>query len=443
MAALNHLFGSVIPANLDVPKQVSLTSEDGTQSVPAVITLKIDDDQDRLVADFLCIENDETDGQTAINMLEAAFNHNRPIAIKFSPDDPGPSVLTAVVAYNSYGYVFGDQVRGKLHIYQRRVGPDTVELHRAHLCLADFPLFGGSNAETRVETTYAHQPNQLSWRAVGRVELNADDWTVTIAQRTEQSSLEYSHDIHIVRSDRTTFSGSELVELIDGISYFVTFVAGTIRWPSICVGYQHQNPVWGQFHRFRPNPYTEDNWFNPREGESIATLFPLFWRYHTEAREQLRNPIALYAESAVIAHSGLHQHALTVSHSALEQIAEARSPRQGRQPSAEIHIANVLRDIGIKTDMSEFPDILNLWTTKFNGNSADAGPSFVTRLRNYVHAYPRNTSADGRDYYRAWSLSQYYVETAILKLCGYAGKYRNRITSEWTTDSETVPWAAQ
>ena len=108
-----------------------------------------------------------------------------------------------------------------------------------------------------------------------------------------------------------------------------------------------------------------------------------------------------------------------------------------------MHIANVLRHIGIETTLSEFPDIRNLWTTKFNGTETDAGPSFVTRLRNYVHAYPNNSSADGRDYYRAWSLSQYYVETALLKLCGHIGKYRNRMTSGWKTDSQTVPWVAQ
>ena len=441
MPALTDLFGTVIPAQLDTPKQVTLTTEDGAQSVPAVITLRIDDNQDQLVADFLCIAYDDNQEQRAIEMLESAFNHNSAIAIRFGPDNLGPSVLTSVIAYHLYAVAFGDQVRGRLLIYQRRVGSVTDQLHSARLCLPDFPLFGGSNATTTVETTYAHAPDWRSRRAIGHIELKADDWSITIAQRYEQSSLEYSHDVYITKNNRTLFTSAELQELIDTISYFFTFVAGTIRWPSISVGYQNGQPIWGQFNRFRQNPYMEDNWFNPREGESIATLFPLFWKYHSAAGGKLRHPVELYAESAAIAHRGLHQHALTVSHSALEHIAEAEAPRRGTQPPAAVHISNVLRDIGINTSLSEFPDIRNLWTTKFNGTEADAGPSFVARLRNYVHAYPKNSSADGRDYYRAWSLSQYYVETALLKLCGYTGKYRNRMTSEWKTDLETVPWA--
>lgn len=440
MPTLTDLFGIVIPAQLDTPKQVTLTTEDGTQSVPAVITLRIDDNLDQLVADFLCIAYDDNQEQRAIEMLEAAFNHNSAIAIRFGPDNLGPSVLTAVIAYNLYAVAFGDQVRGRLLIYQRHVGSDSDQLNSAKLCLPDFPLFGGSNATATVETTYDLVPGWYSRRAVGHIELKADDWSITIAQRSEQSSLEYSHDVYIAKDNRTLFTGAELQELIDTISYFFTFVAGTIRWPSISVGYQSGQPVWGQFNRFKQNPYMEDNWFNPREGVSIATLFPLFWKHHSTAGDKLRRPVELYAESAAIAHRGLHQHALTVSHSALEHIAEAESPRQGRQPPAEVHIANVLRDIGISTGLSEFPDIRNLWTTKFNGTEAGAGPSFVTRLRNYVHAYPKNSSADSRDYYRAWSLSQYYVETALLKLCGYTGKYRNRMTSEWKTDLDTVPW---
>ena len=78
MPAVKDMLGSVIPENLDASKRFALTTKDGARPVPAVITLKIDDSQDRLVADFLCIYNNDNDGQSAI---------------KFSSDGTGPSAL--------------------------------------------------------------------------------------------------------------------------------------------------------------------------------------------------------------------------------------------------------------------------------------------------------------------------------------------------------------
>ena len=39
-------------------------------------------------------------------------------------------------------------------------------------------------------------------------------------------------------------------------------------------------------------------------------------------------------------------------------------------------------------------------------------------------------------YYDVWRLSMWYLDLVLLKLCGYNGKYRSRITD----DIETVPW---
>lgn len=97
----------------------------------------------------------------------------------------------------------------------------------------------------------------------------------------------------------------------------------------------------------------------------------------------------------------------------------------------------------ISTNLSDFPEVLSVWKNLKQPNDDDQGPTFITRLRNRIH--PRGVvnapQPQPRDFYHAWRLSQFYVETAILKLCKYTGRYRNRMTAQWTTESEQVPWA--
>ena len=442
MSEIDQLFGTVFRAELNTATQVDLVSEDGADNIPAVITLRIDQELNQLVAEYLCLVTQETDPTDVERVFADAFENNRPIAIHPHGDAGGSAVLTSVLSY-SMPILNDDRIRGRLLIYQRQIGNDALPLQSAKACIPDFPLFTGPGASTGIETRYTHNPNSYSWHRTGHVVLEADDWQITLSQSNEASDPDYSHDMGIGKNDRSPFTGSELSDLISKFSYFLTLVAGIGRRPSVVVGYDNAYPIWGEFHRFKQNPYTQDNWFNPREGGSITALFPLFWTFLATAGEQLTRPIELYAESSEIAHSGLHQHALTVSQSALEHIAEWQlGPRPGNTNVGN-HIDNALNQMGIDTDLSNFPDILAVWVRKFNGSPNDPGPTFVTRLRNSVHPRPSNSVADSWDFYHAWRLSQYYVETALLKLCGYTGRYRNRMTARWTTESEQVPWVPQ
>ena len=442
MQVSTDLFGAVIPAELNSATQVELASGDGSQTAPAVITLRIDEALDFLVADYLCLTTEKHGLKEAAELFRDAFNDNGSIEIRFDAGDQVRSVMSSVLSYSTpLLQGLRDQVKGKIFVHQSQIGDDSEQLDYAKLCIPNFPEFTGANASTEIETRYSHQPDRVSWHRMGYVELQADDWRVHIAQRTESSEPAYSHDVGIYKVNSAPFTGTELAEFINNLSFFLTFVSGTPRRPSMSVGYQNLNPVWGQFNRFKQNPYVEDNWFNPRVGGSIATLFPLFWQQLSTNASVLTKPIELYAESSEIARSGLHQHALTVSQSALENIAESKIGKMPRGTSAADHINHALNQIGIDTNLSNFPAILAAWTTRFKGSPSDGGPTFVARLRNSVHPRPTNTMTEDLDYYNAWRLSQYYVETALLKICNYTDKYRNRMTSEWTTDSEIVPWA--
>ena len=145
----------------------------------------------------------------------------------------------------------------------------------------------------------------------------------------------------------------------------------------------------------------------------------------------------------MISHIGLFKHALPISQSALEDIAESEIGKRPFGVPASEHIECALQTIGISTSLSDFPDALGIWNKIKQSDDNDEGLTFITRLRNSIHPKPAAAQYDSRDYYQAWKLSQYYVETALLKICNYTGKYRNRMTAQWTTDSEPVPWAIQ
>ena len=45
-------------------------------------------------------------------------------------------------------------------------------------------------------------------------------------------------------------------------------------------------------------------------------------------------------------------------------------------------------------------------------------------------------------YYQAYTLEKWYLELAVLALCGYTGSYNNRTSSQrWVGQVERVPWA--
>ena len=72
------------------------------------------------------------------------------------------------------------------------------------------------------------------------------------------------------------------------------------------------------------------------------------------------------------------------------------------------------------------------------------GPAAITEIRNGI-VYPkpkRALSGDGADIIDAWHLSTWYIELALLSLCGYSEIYLNRLKRLRPNAVEKVPWAS-
>ena len=165
-------------------------------------------------------------------------------------------------------------------------------------------------------------PNHGTARALGRSEIEADGWKIIIAECADKDQYAVTHNGHITRNDGSEFALEEVERLIDGLIYFFAFVTGIYRHPTTVLGTgADEYAVWGRVISFDQEKYVEDNWFSRFHGESLGALFPAFWENFNANNEAIRNIIASYAESSMIAHIGLYKNALTTSQSALEAVA--------------------------------------------------------------------------------------------------------------------------
>src|SRR5260370_14122040 len=81
-------------------------------------------------------------------------------------------------------------------------------------------------------------------------------------------------------------------------------------------------------------------------------------------------------------------------------------------------------------------------TTNSKGNAVDGPQALVIKRNEIIH---RRSAAPVLKNYepmiQAWQLGAWYCELAVLRICGFAGLYRNRLSDNiWTGAVEPVPW---
>ena len=438
MSLVDEFFSRVIPAKLNEPTHVTLHLEDGPTPIETTLVLRIDPERD-LVADFYCVEVGCNTGWAQFR-LSRTVQKMQPITVRFYGVSGARDMQAIVNRINHFG-----AAKGQLIFMDGRVKIRDSKMKNAKFSIVDFPLFHGQQATYFVETTYSDLPNHGTARALGRSEIEADGWKIIIAECADKDQYAVTHNGHITRTDGSEFALEEVEHLIDGLIYFFAFVTGIYRHPTTVLGTgADEYAVWGRVISFNQGKYVADNWFSRFHGQSLGALFPEFWGNFNANNEAIRNIITSYAESSMIAHIGLYKNALTTSQSALEAVArwalgrDMKWMQSGREPATE-YIQEALCTLGISSDLSDYPVLLNLWKSKYKkSGDDDAGPSFITRLRNQIH--PKLTEVDVSDYHEAWRLSQLYIELMLLKLCHYNGYYRSRVPVQQNTSAQLVPW---
>ncbi|CAN7380159.1 hypothetical protein LJR016_002223 [Devosia sp. LjRoot16] len=254
-----------------------------------------------------------------------------------------------------------------------------------------------------------------------------------------------THVARVTRIDGRTFSignGERLVALFHKL---ISFAAG--RWTAVfgATGVNVAGEVvYEEWAGFPSTPWGgRQNWFDEHHGEALSDLFAGFIA-------ALKDPgygAAISAANYWYLRSNRGGEAagadgsLVLSQAALEGLAAGYLAALGKPTSgnAAEKIRRLLIEMAIPVSIPK--QFVNLRSGQRKGAWQD-GPHAITKVRNeLVHPERRSLMPVDKCVVEAWRLAQWYLELAILRAAGYAGKYSSRLASRWVGEVEPVPWA--
>ena len=265
--------------------------------------------------------------------------------------------------------------------------------------------------------------------------LNSHGWKITL--RGDCGPRDTTGYMGVVeRLDRTQFTSGRLLKLLQAWTYFLCFVTGTSRAPTVVLGYgdtERAKPIWGKLGSF-DSKYPDSNWFsNPSGGHSTSFFGALFTKFYSKWQchsENIRSLAQRYEHGRAVEKIGSFDTALIISFSGLEALAIAILSAEGkcvpREASKKINkaIREVRRrcnhDIGmVSLNSAETPELCSL--SKDLG-VRENGPWLLSKARNYaVHFGDRlgdvrfKKLAESEEYYLfLHDLSQFYFEYMFL-----------------------------
>ena len=424
MRLINDFFGKIIPASIGEPTHATIEFSDKTM-LEAIVVPRIDE-EGRVVFDFYDIRENLVTQMLSLSSATVRLRN-------------GCNIETVLKNIKNNTRYEESQSSGRLIATQSEYYVMNCPIKYAKFCIEDFPLFLGEGIVQKTEFLDSDSIISENFRRLGHAKFKSDGLEFSISQCPEKNEFGVTHSGFIQRTDRGTFSMKQLNYVMDGLIYFLSFIAGVYRNPVITIGYNSKgDPAMGRMTRFKQSKYKKGNWFNLHSGKTITTLFPGFWKSYKNYPQEIDSVIGSYTESSVIAHTGLQKNALTYSQTALEWLSLWILGRK-RDPSIEKntseYIKKALDRVGIKHDLSEHPNILKLWQNHKQNRDDDDGLTFITRLRN-KKTHSNFKQINSSDYFYAWNLSQRYVELTLLKLFCYKHEYYDRINNE----TLPVPW---
>ena len=253
-----------------------------------------------------------------------------------------------------------------------------------------------------------------------------------------------THVADIRRIDGRSFNGYEAVRILDALEQFLCLVGG-LRFELCCpVGFNSSGEqVWSRWSSPRRWNPERLRLFDNKTLSASASLFPGFMnRWQNEDwREGLSEAIYWYEignESSRGIDAGI-----IASQTALERLSfeycvidQCLVSREGyRRLRADDRIRLVLSSLGIPL---EIPFSAVEMAAARNNNWVD-GPHALTQIRNSLVHGGRNRASWSPDcYIETWSLGVWFLEMVILAVCGYEGKYCNRMARRVVD----VPWVS-
>ena len=343
------------------------------------------------------------------------------------------------------------------------VTPGSTAISSAVFHLFNFPKFHGPEDYVLTRGAPPYQASTLCDRSV----LKGDGWSITIAatDKTDevckalaaQGGYVVTHMGDIKREDGAPFTSNQLDDLLRCLHVFLSFVLGCWAGVAFPAGFDSTGrrvfEQWG-IPTTAPGPWNGTcSWFDTQHGELLSQVFPGFaalWRDDTW-KDSLWKALYWYlAANGQGNASTMTDGGTILAQAALELLAWAYCVQHRRMVSPKafehrggLEAADRLRllatSLGIPLDIPRESSALH---AKAGEKWQDAMHA-ITGIRNaLVHPRARAKLPAGA-HLEGWNLSLWYLEMALLRLCGHNGKYSKRLAmSRWTGNVEPVPWAS-
>lgn len=323
--------------------------------------------------------------------------------------------------------------------------------HRAICHFFNLPFFQGGT--TAVNEQNHRFPEMVLTDGNWRVRIQSQAGTDKEAKEAEQAGLPYfSHVGCVERVDGALFSATEIEEFRPLFESFTTFLCGGQRWPVCWVGLNGQGQaLWQNWEAPVEQPLI-GSWFAPTQPQQAEVLFPLFsqyWQRSPESAGLLHSVIYWYAQANTKGGYPAIDAALILAQAALERLAHFYVVEEKKALSAEgfkkLRASDQLRLLfGLLNIPVAFPESLQDSTkSAIAFAKLQDVPHFIIEVRNQaVHPEKKYQGKLQGCTYDAWRLSLWCIELGVLAICGYQGKYWNRIAARSRLVTECVPWRA-
>jgi hypothetical protein len=298
---------------------------------------------------------------------------------------------------------------------------------------------------------------------VGRMELEASNWRVTIDSLKEINDIEreldavggfgITHVGKLERADGTGFTAHEALEQLEALYSFLSFCRGLWSPPVLTVGFDiHGEGVWSNWSASNAKPWQfVDSWFPTMSPHQVSNAFSGFLRKWNDPiwNEPIRLAIHWYVEAAV--QSGAIAGSIALTQVGLEMLSWLSMVEAGTIVSTRgfdgLPAADKIRLLISQSGIPlATPTELNNLASASNEKAWLVGPYAFTEIRNgIVHSTLSKrlkiSALSSTAIYETWKLGLWYLELVLLRLFDYRGLYHNRLKRErFWGDQEPVPW---
>lgn len=256
-----------------------------------------------------------------------------------------------------------------------------------------------------------------------------------VAKLREQRGFAITHALEIQRVDGTAIETEAFNDLLSALRHFLSFARGSWTSPILALGDPTFVPRWRSWAVPNLDQWEGvDGWMSPHHAEVLQDVFPGFarlWRTYPW-QQSIQSILYWYVHSNTLA-GGLDG-SIILSQAALELLAWVRLVEEDQSLSAAGFRRLTAAD-QIKLALSSLkvplaiPRRLSALSAGARADNWTDGPTAIAEIRNaIVHPnLPKRTRLTPDMLYEAWNLQQWYIERALLRLCGFDGACGNRL----------------